>query len=55
MVSAHKNHPAILMWAVGNDLNADSMYGASKDNLFSLNTALFAYMRIKKSCRLPYG
>jgi hypothetical protein len=36
MVSLHKNHPAILMWAIGNDLNANDMYGNNLENLFSL-------------------
>ena len=36
MVAAHKNHPAILMWCIGNELNADWMYGGSLNNLFSL-------------------
>jgi uncharacterized repeat protein (TIGR02543 family) len=36
MVSIHKNHPAILMWSIGNELNADWMYGSNLNNLFSL-------------------
>ncbi|MEW6419257.1 MAG: LamG-like jellyroll fold domain-containing protein [Nitrospirota bacterium] len=36
MVAACKNHPAILMWAIGNELNADWMYGNDLNNLFSL-------------------
>jgi parallel beta-helix repeat protein len=36
MVAVHKNHPSILMWAIGNDLNADNMYGGNLDHLFSL-------------------
>jgi len=36
MVAVHKKHPAILMWAIGNGLNADGMYGSNLDNLFSL-------------------
>ena len=36
MVAAHKYHPAILMWAIGNDLNAALMYGGKLSNLFSL-------------------
>jgi hypothetical protein len=36
MVAAHKNHPAILMWCIGNELNADWMYGGSLNDLFSL-------------------
>jgi hypothetical protein len=35
MVALHKNHPAILMWMIGNELNAPWMYGNS-DALFSL-------------------
>jgi hypothetical protein len=27
MVAAHKNHLAILMWSIGNELNASWMYG----------------------------
>ncbi|MBI4688579.1 MAG: choice-of-anchor D domain-containing protein [Nitrospirae bacterium] len=42
MVSIHKNHPAILMWAIGSDLNANSMYGGSLNNLFSLINELSA-------------
>lgn len=36
MVSMHKNHPAILMWSIGNELNADWMYGGNLVHLFSL-------------------
>jgi len=36
MVHIHKNHPAILMWCIGNELNADGMYGQYLDDLFSL-------------------
>lgn len=36
MVAAHKNHPAVLMWAIGNELNAPWMYGDNLDDLFSL-------------------
>jgi len=36
MVAAHKNHPAVLMWAIGNELNAPWMYGDKPDDLFSL-------------------
>jgi len=36
MVQIHKNHPAILMWCIGNEVNADSMYGQKLDDLFSL-------------------
>lgn len=37
MVAKHKNHPAILMWAVGNELNAKWRYDKNKmDDLFSL-------------------
>jgi len=35
MVAIHKNHPAVLMWAIGNELNAPWMFGDS-DNLFRL-------------------
>lgn len=35
MVAIHKNHPAVLMWAIGNELNAPWMFGDSED-LFSL-------------------
>lgn len=37
MVAKHKNHPAILMWAVGNELNAQWKHDKNKmDDLFSL-------------------
>lgn len=36
MVATHKNHPSILMWTIGNDLNDSSMYGDNAANLFSL-------------------
>ncbi len=36
MVAIHKNHPAILMWSIGNELNADWMYGSQLADLFSL-------------------
>ena len=34
MVALHKNHPAILMWSIGNNLN--QVYSGNLDNLFSL-------------------
>ena len=36
MVAAHKNHPAILMWSIGNELNASWMYADRLNDLFSL-------------------
>jgi M6 family metalloprotease-like protein len=36
MVAAHKNHPAILMWAIGNELNGPDMYAGKINYLFSL-------------------
>jgi len=36
MVSSHKNHPAVLMWAIGNELNAPWMYGNNLADMFSL-------------------
>jgi len=36
MVKIHKNHPAILMWCIGNELNANWMYGQQLDDMFSL-------------------
>ncbi len=36
MVATNKNHPAVLMWAIGNELNADWMYGNKLNDLFSL-------------------
>jgi uncharacterized repeat protein (TIGR01451 family) len=35
MVAIHKNHPAVLMWAIGNELNASWMFG-DREELFSL-------------------
>jgi hypothetical protein len=35
MVAIHESHPAVLMWAIGNELNAPWMFGDS-DDLFSL-------------------
>jgi hypothetical protein len=35
MVAIHKDHPAVLMWAIGNELNAPWMFGDS-DLLFGL-------------------
>jgi hypothetical protein len=36
MVAANKNYPGVLMWAIGNELNAPWMYGDRFDDLFSL-------------------
>ncbi len=36
MVQTHKDHPAILIWAIGNDLNAAGNYSTSLGSLFSL-------------------
>lgn len=36
MVEAHRNHPALLFWSIGGDLNTPGMYGGDLDNLFSL-------------------
>ncbi len=36
MVAAHKDHPAILMWSVGQNLNLPQAYGNSLPQLFSL-------------------
>lgn len=36
MVASNKDNPAILMWAIGNELNANWMYGNHLDDLFSL-------------------
>jgi hypothetical protein len=36
MVAAHKNHPAVLMWSIGNELNAPWMYGNQLNILFNL-------------------
>lgn len=36
MVAAHKNHPAVLMWSIGNEMNASWMYGGCLDILFNL-------------------
>ena len=36
MVAAYKNHPAVLMWSIGNELNSPKMYGDKLNDLFSL-------------------
>jgi len=36
MVAAYKNHPAVLMWSIGNELNSSKMYGDKLGDLFSL-------------------
>lgn len=36
MVESHRDHPAILLWSIGSDVNAPGMYGGQIDNLFSL-------------------
>jgi hypothetical protein len=36
MVAAHKDHPAILMWSIGQNLNHPEAYGGSLPHLFSL-------------------
>ena len=36
MVRIHMNHPAILMWCIGNELNADGMYGNNLEYILSL-------------------
>ena len=36
MVAAHKDHPVILMWSIGNELNASWMYEDRLADLFSL-------------------
>lgn len=36
MVQTHRNHPAILFWLIGSDLNTPGMYGGDPGNLFSL-------------------
>ncbi len=36
MVAAHKDHPAILMWSVGHNLNLPEAYGNNLPHLFSL-------------------
>ncbi|MFH1335483.1 MAG: cysteine peptidase family C39 domain-containing protein, partial [Candidatus Zixiibacteriota bacterium] len=36
MVSGYKNHPAVLMWSIGNELNSPKMYGDKLNDLFSL-------------------
>jgi hypothetical protein len=36
MVAAHKDHPAILMWSVGHNLNLPDAYGNNLPHLFSL-------------------
>lgn len=36
MVGMHKDHPAILLWAIGNQLNTPGMYGGSVQDALSL-------------------
>jgi len=36
MVAQYKNHPAILMWSIGNELNSPKMYGDKLNDLCSL-------------------
>ena len=36
MVAAHKDHPALLMWSVGHNLNLPDAYGTNPTHLFSL-------------------
>ena len=36
IVATHKNHPAILMWCIGNELNGTTMYGGNLDHLVTL-------------------
>ncbi len=36
MVATHKNNPAVLMWAIGNELNGPWLYGNNPTDLFSL-------------------
>ncbi|MBI5102040.1 MAG: Ig-like domain-containing protein [Nitrospirae bacterium] len=36
MVAAHKNHPAVLMWVIGEDLNAPWMYGSNLSGIMTL-------------------
>jgi YD repeat-containing protein len=36
MVAAYKNHPAVLMWSIGNELNTVWMYGSNLNDLFTL-------------------
>jgi RHS repeat-associated protein len=36
MVKAHKHHPAILMWSIGDELNNSKMYGGRLKEIFSL-------------------
>jgi len=42
MVATHRNHPAILLWSIGSDLNATGMYGDDPASLFSLVEELAA-------------
>ncbi len=48
MVAVHKNHPATLMWAIGNELNAPLMYGNKMDDLFSLINEMAAEARVEE-------
>jgi hypothetical protein len=42
MVAAHKDHPAMLMWSVGHNLNLPDAYGNNLTHLFSLINELAA-------------
>ena len=50
MVALHKDHPAILMWMIGNELNAPWMYGDSPA-LFSLVDEMAAAAHAEEGAR----
>jgi hypothetical protein len=48
MVAAHKNSPAVLMWAIGNELNASWNYASNLNDLFSLIDEMAAEAHVEE-------